>query len=261
MKFRYLSILSLIVCANSAVAQPISGTIIGNLSTDILNYECLPMDGNPNRLTCNFVQVLLSKKAKPEGLAALMAQLKAEFESDSDSDFQPTMCSYSVHLRSIIDGNAVAVTDITTEEDLRKAIEDYQNAPTQARADMERFAVDAETFCAEPTFSNLETIFTNTHEQDTRSCQAFVNKYSQTYVRVSEWLWAVESTPSGVCGVVNTSKFIGSEKYGSLWEHESSKIIMNKEGQDLISCSDLDESKTLYSWKNGTNFLGCDYLQ
>ena len=258
MKFGYLGISFLILIGNNATAQPISGTIIGNISTDILNYECIPIANYANRISCEFVQVLLSKKSKPEGLAEAMSQLKAEFESDTD--LQGTMCSASEHLRAIIDGDAAAVTAITTEEDLRKAITNFQNSPIQAQSDMKRFASDATAFCSDPNFKNLETVFINMHEQETRSCQTSVNKYSQTYVRVSEWLWAVESTPSGICGVVNSSKFIGSKRYGSLWEHETSKIIMNKEGQDLISCSDLDEGKTLYSWKNSQNFIGCDYL-
>ncbi len=69
-----------------------------------------------------------------------------------------------------------------------------------------------------------------------------------------------ESTPSEVCGVVNTSRFIGDAQYGSLWEHETSKVILNKEGVGVLKCADLDETKTLYSWKGESSFLGCDYI-
>lgn len=241
-------------------AAPLSGTLIGDVSKDILHYECRYLGDAEERISCDFVQVLLSKKSKPTGLDERLKRMKSELDNESKDTVLHELCSMSAYFDAVINGNLDASVEDMDRTELAKSIDNYLSSPPKAQEDFNRFALNLRDACVDFKDENLLKLFTDIHEQETRSCEVFVNKYTQTYVKVSDKLWAVESTPSGVCGVVNTSRFIGDDKFGSLWEHETSKIIMNKEGEDLLKCSDLDEAKTLYSWKGGLNFLGCDYI-
>jgi hypothetical protein len=257
----FLNVLFLSCSVGIANAEPLSGTLIGDVSKDILNYECVGLNGARERISCDFVQVLLMKKSKPADLGEEVEQFLSEFDAESETTFKTQFCSLSLSLDAVVKGNLDARLETMDRTDLVNAIDAYQSSPPKAQEDLNRLASNLRDACIDPTDEMLVKMFSAMHEQATRSCEVFVNKYTQTYVKVSDTLWAVESTPSGVCGVVNTSRFIGDAKYGGLWEHETSKIVMNKEGAGLLKCADLDEAKTLYSWKGRrSNFLGCDYI-
>ncbi len=262
MNLSFLSALILTFSVGVASAEPLSGTLMGDVSKDILNYECRGLNDNVSRISCDFVQVLLSKKSKPTDLAEKLKQFLSQLDAENETTSQDELCSWSASLDAVVSGDLDATLETVNSTDLIKAVDDYKSSPPKVQEDLNRLASNLHDACIDPKDETLVKMFSAMHEQETRTCKVFVNKYTQTYVRVSDTIWAVESTPSGVCGIVNTSKFIGDEAYGSLWEHETSKVIMNKEGSGLLlKCADLDESKTLYSWMGGSNFLGCDYIQ
>jgi hypothetical protein len=99
------------------------------------------------------------------------------------------------------------------------------------------------------------------------TCYVSMNRYSQDFIRVENDLWAVDSAPSGTCGAVDTSRFIGSAitpgEEPFFWDLESSKVITNPTGQDVlgISCSDLDQTSSTFSWRSSNAKTECTYLR
>lgn len=261
MKFYFWSVFFLACSVGVTNAGPSSGTLIGNTDQDVLNYECKELGGNSDKITCSFVQVLLRKKTTPEELASNLADLDREFDAEEITDLQSMMCSMSEHLNAIITGNVDTPIEGIDPTDLVRAHKDYKSAHPKNQANLTKMASDAHSICDNPNREAFVKLFTNIHKQDSRTCRVLVNKYTQTYVRISDTLWAVESTPSGTCGVVNTSKFIGLDQHSTLWEHETSQVVMNKEGGGLLSCADLDESKDLYTWRGGQQYLGCEFIE
>jgi hypothetical protein len=251
-----------------ASAQPFTNTIIGNPSGDILNYVCRRLDGNAERISCDFVQIEFTKLSKPADLAESLAGFEKEFDVENKKEFdvenkiemQAMFCPASQRMNAVIAGNIDVTFETIKHTDWIRAVEDYKSSPPKAQEDMKRTASNMHDLCTNPNPETALKYSRDIHEQGMRTCRQTVNKYTQTYVKVSDTLWAAESTPSGACGIVNTSKFIASKEYPMLWKHETSKVIMSKEDVGVIKCADLDESKTLYSWIGG-QFLGCDYIQ
>ena len=65
--------------------------------------------------------------------------------------------------------------------------------------------------------------------------------------------------PSGDCGIVLVSTLKQHADYPIFWNYESQKIITNKAGDGiLLSCAELDEERTLHTWRNVEHEVDCD---
>jgi hypothetical protein len=67
------------------VAQPASGTLIGSVDGDVIQYDCTPVDES-GRIHCDFIQVLLSNREGPEDLVRSLAAIP-EFIAGDDGSF------------------------------------------------------------------------------------------------------------------------------------------------------------------------------
>lgn len=254
------------VITSPALSQdrgPTSGSLIGDISSDILHYQCNPLSTYPPTVECDFVQVLFSKKSSPEKIEDELLRVEQFLEGLANGGAE-ALCKQIAPMRAFYNGQTdFEIPEDWDADDFSESIERFKKMHPMAIEDTKKSIDAMQSVCEQPSRENIEKLIRIEHEKDVRTCKSFVNKYSQIYVKVSDGIWVVKSEPTGSCGVVNTSKFIADKKYGVLWEHETSKIILNKDGSlfEGMDCSNLDESKTLYSWKGAPHFLRCDYIQ
>jgi hypothetical protein len=211
-----------------------------------------------NRVSCDFVQVLLINKSddiKFEESLQNIPSLLSELINDG-------ACDVFDARRKILKGEKVADAEIAAEA--QRMIDDE----TQANSDLSpqlsgrisSFYVAIEKICNEQTEESAREFLVLSHEAGAETCEPFFNKYNQIFVRVDANLWVVESTPSGTCGIVNTSRLYGDPKYPSLWSYEASKIVTNKDGVGIVPCSEMDERPQTYSWNQPQVYKNCRFL-
>ena len=232
-----------------ADGQPLSGTFIGSADGDILTYECgLAETG---RVTCSFVQVLMSKPHKPEEWEQERSKLKTDLKSEDTASMQKTMCEVADKLEP-----ALKDSDDPSVDNYLKAYiaEDTEAAKVVAESSRKG--------CVNPSFENLEGFFYQSFIRDTLTCNPMVKKYDQTFIKVYKDVWTVESSPSGPCGIVNTSRLEQDSEYDTFWNYFSSKVITNKAGEAMpgVSCADLDEATYQYLWNAPAKKRDCVYL-
>ena len=118
------------------------------------------------------------------------------------------------------------------------------------------------SFCVDRTAEKLKAVLWSFHEKAAKTCRPWINQFEQTFVQVSAALWVVESSPTGPCGLIQTSRFtLPDDKYGTLWEYTSQKVITNKTGENMgLACSELEEVPVLYTWKLGSKRIGCEFI-
>lgn len=236
---------------------PLRGTLIGQSSGDILQYSCNELDDET--ISCDFIQVILSVKATEEEWPEILEEFRTAFDEDDislgefcDSAIEPVG-------RFIADGMPADTSPYNTEQ------LDMSQFAEQARHDVEFFtewAKAGQRYCETREFEDLSAFFRLSHEQDMKTCEPFINGYSQRYTRSTENQWVVFEPPSGACGIINTSRFVREDGHGFLWRHVASKVITNPEATtDLgLSCRDFDESITNYDWNSSRIRLSCEFI-
>lgn len=235
-----------------AGAQPTHGTLIGQVDGDPVQYSCSPPDAD-GKLRCEFIQVLLSPVARDEDLQASLAQIPDILSDDSDE--LDGLCGEALE----------QMRDTVRRFEAGQSLEDGTLPPDDPRdlESLRRFLNASETVCNERTAETLEAFFRFTNEQQSKTCRPFFNEYNQTFVQVSEQMWVAESSPFGPCGIVQASRFSLPESgLGVLWEYTSQKIITNPTGEVSVgmSCSGLDQSAILYTWKSGPQRIDCEFI-
>ena len=235
-----------------AMSQPNAGSLVGKVDGDPMYYECLATQDS-NKINCDFVQVLLSNKEKPEDLEAALSTIP-EILADEAGEMEELCGATLPQLSGIlallergesIDPDTPVPADPADVEYMRTSVVALQN------------------LCQDRTAENAEALLRLTHERAAKTCTAFINKYSQSFVKVSEELWVVESAPAGPCGIIQTSRFVvPKEGAGFLWEYIAQKVVTNKTGTTEmgVQCSDLDEREVLYSWRGGPQRIDCTYI-
>lgn len=242
----------LLVASGGAVAQPTIGSLVGKVDGDPMLYECVDA-GEPNKIKCDFVQVLLSNKESPEDLEEALKAIP-EIVADKDGSIAQ-MCAGGLSDAS------TALAALERGETLPDGSEPPKNA--EDLQTMRRFLEVLQNLCADRSAETAEAFLRLAHEQASKTCTAFINKYSQTFVKVNDELWVAESSPTGECGIVQMSRFVmPKEGSGLLWEYIAQKAITNKAGTtDMgVQCSGLNESETLYSWRGGSQRIDCVYI-
>jgi hypothetical protein len=252
-----------------ALSQPTVGTLIGP-GGDIINYECLPsgvsVSGSPgSRVTCDFVQVLLTQVLEPSDFEARMMENLAAVSSDQA--WADELCSQFLEpIAAIVrraNGNALEETP-----DLVLPIEIADRAEFIQSFNLDRemhtnFFLAGEAFCQQRTDASAREFFAVGMTRETKTCRPMVVRYQQTFVMVSETLWAVESLPEPPCAIVNTSRFIASDDTGFFWDYVAEKRILNPEAEVStggLMCGDLDEEAYLYSWQTPPVRVDCEFM-
>lgn len=254
---------ALLLSATGASSQPPSyppsvGLLKGTTGDGFIDYECSSLpDG---RLRCDFVQVLLRVTAKPEDLAETLAEVPTMLSDPETLRELEALCPFAIGLRSYFDTGSTELLSAVPEFDAAK-IAELAEITGFERATMVSFANHTSNFCADRTEQNLAAMFTAMHNAGTTTCEPFVNKYQQDFVRVSEELWVVDTSPQGDCGIVNTSRFVAAPE-GIFWNYTASKVITNKAGKinGLLSCGELDERQYEYTWNAPKKQVNCVFL-
>jgi hypothetical protein len=262
-KTRFLAATIYVVIAISSSAAlaeefpPTSGTLIGSRDGDLLDFDCTPTGAD--RITCDFVQVLLTNKsndAKLQESLDTIPQLLEELESEK-------LCAVIDARKALLSGETVADSEISQEA--QKMIDGEallaSEASPQLIEKMEQFYSAINKLCLEKDAAAAREFLVLSHESSAEICEPTFNHYTQTFVRVAENLWVVESSPSGSCGIINTSRLYGDPKYPFLWNYQASKIITNKSGTDIVPCSGLDERPQIYAWDQSPVYKNCQFLE
>lgn len=245
--------LAWILMTSAALAQPVTGSLIGQVDGDPMNYECGIPDAS-GKITCNFIQVLLSPAAIEEDLQASLAEIPAILGADSD-DFIEGSCSETTS----------AMKDALSRFEAGQPSADGVAPPSDPR-DLEhlrRWVQLTDTLCRERTAANLEALMRFAHDRSSKTCRPFINQFSQTFVQVSEAMWVAESSPTGPCGILQASRFtLPDNGLQFLWEYTSQKIVTNPAGSvaEGFACSELDQSTILYTWNSGPQRIDCEFI-
>lgn len=252
MRIQKATILAAISFPLPLVAQPSDGSLVGTIDGDPLRYECSAPNA-AGKIECKFVQVLLSNKEKPEDLDAQLAQIPDMLTSENGE------------IDELCKAGSGAMRDSLARFSRGEALEDGTPPPSdpREREELGKFVGAMEAVCAQRSPEALEALVRLSHDRATQTCTAFINQYSNTFVKVSETLWVAESSPSGACGIVQTSRFSLPENgLGLLWEYTSQKVITNKAGTSEagVACSLFEETPVLYTWNSGPQRIDCVYI-
>lgn len=241
---------------------PASGTLIGSASGDILNYECL--QESSERLNCEFTQVMLTKGANEEDWARMLTLISEMVQNPKEmQEFDATCANLLLPMeRGFLDGFDDEVWDALTGVDDRAV---FEVRITTDENFLKEYASKGAAFCRSRTTESAVEFFQVSRQRALQTCTPFFNKYSQSFVKVSEELWVVESAPSGGCGIINTSRFSTDSKDSKfgLWNYYASKVITNKVGETAsgMSCAVFDESVNEYEWDADSNRVDCVYFK
>jgi hypothetical protein len=247
-----LAILTTFCFANAAVGQPSFGSLIGSVEGDPMHYECTSVDAS-GKIRCDFVQVLLSNNEGPEELESALATIP-EIIADADGSLLAMCKDYLVDMKE-------AVEKFERGETL-----DDGTSPPKDPEDLDglrSMLAVLDATCTDRTSETIEALLRFLHEREAITCRPTINKFNQTFVEISEGLWVVESSPTGACGIIQTSRFkLPEGAPASLWEYTSQKVITNKAGVIAggLHCSMLDETPILYTWKSGSQRINCMYI-
>lgn len=257
MSYRGL-VLAAVVLSPSAMAQdvPSIGLLYNTVEGQSLNYRC-QVNGS-ERLSCEFVQTAVRKKATAKDLAASIQAAQVQFKSEKPHNADE--CRTYREVLAVLEGRKAA-----------PKAEAMSNLSKVERADAVITAKSLIDYCTKPTEANLVAIVKLSHDKDSRTCSSSSNSYKQTFRRVSDSgtrpVWVAETSPEGPCGIVQLSRFepeelsLGSSK-SVFWKYIARKSITNPNGQLVpgMQCKSLDESSYTYDWRAKEHQLTCDYV-
>lgn len=247
------------VCSKVLLAQPLYGTLIGSEDGDILSYQCSPTSSN--RISCEFTQILLSNKADESDLESSI-NLLMELLPDTNGDLNTYCSSFLLPLHEMfLEGVSRATVKnipIIEEEDVDSFIKSVSEREEYFRG----FSSLGFDLCTLRTEETAVAFAEFSHRENARTCTPFVNQYSQTFVKITERLYVVEASPSGVCGVINTSRFSNStdDLNPVTWDYTASKIVSNRSDDESPICSALSEEPVQYIWNASSKRINCTFI-
>ncbi|MDD2325625.1 MAG: hypothetical protein PHW63_06460 [Alphaproteobacteria bacterium] len=253
--------------------HPTNGIIYNTVENSSLTYECSL--SSQKDLECQFVQVSVRKKAKPEDLLKKIEIAKKQFP-DAVKELKDKDCELFYVLREISEGKitpeqALEKTQKGLISDKEKFVSSMKDLSQSKREDMRRNMENLSIFCKNRSEENYLQIAKSEHDKETKTCLISANHFSQKFNWVSDYgdkshgAWVVENKPEGPCGVVRLDRFEADKAIGSitLWNYSARKAITNPKGKALptFSCSDMDQNEYPYSWEKVRDYkLGCEYI-
>jgi hypothetical protein len=247
------------MCVGSAAfgeERPTMGLLYNTSETHSLRYDC-DLDGA--HLECSFVQMTVRRKANPEDLAEALQKARSEFTT-----FQRDLPNQCKGVDAMYD--AIVLGRAPPGTDMKKFAEGTAGMAPGQKADMAKMIGSWRDVCRTPTEAKFIEFVRGNHERDTRTCKVSANAYTQRFRRVNgTGPWVVVDKPSGVCGIVNVSRFEADRSVGSglsFWRYHAKKVITNPSGKLPLfgPCDQLDEREYIYDWRSKEAFLGCDYI-
>ena len=247
-----------ILSAAPASAEPAYGKLNGINDGDVLDYECVR---NPEgRIKCDFVQVLFSKESPEDDRASFVAALGVEDDVENEI---AELCLPFQRRDRIFAGDTVPEDDATESARLiiseleRSRIETPPESFEALKTQMDAWG----EFCTSPSVDAANTLFDVIGSYAAQTCNPWINRFSLEFQEVDEHTWVAESSPSGPCGIVNTSKFVEDADFPDYWSYFASKIVTNKEGDALLPCGELDESEHPYLWNAPPIYKNCVFFE
>lgn len=242
-----LLFLPTLASAQATVYPPSLGNLVGK-GGGAMNFECAPI--SEDRMRCDFVQILFSHDEAPAPTDDMLSEAMKD-----KNVVDEVICKMSyplTHFFATGERTAMSGTDI----DL------FYSEVAADEPMFRRLAIESTEFCSNRTVENLRNVLDILSERERQSCRLMFNKYAQTFKKVSEQMWVVESDPSGTCGLINTSHFFLADPALPVWEYSASKIVKNKVGTTEmgLACSDLDESTILYTWRESIR-TDCTFIK
>jgi hypothetical protein len=267
----FLSLIALLAAPITALAEPSSGYLIGQ-EGDFLQFRC--SKENDYTVQCEFTQVMMSLKAKPEDLEDKLSRLDdilPEFETEGFKEGCEAIVDMPLTemLEAAQSGDKRRLEELgasTPDFDATEVLDEFGEKDPREIQDM-LTAIDAlAALCEKPSKENAEHLIRLEHEKESRTCKLWINDWEDTFERVSDRVWAIQSSgPRGACGVVRLDRFECEEKHPRLCNFLSEKKVLNPEGMPLeglgSTCGMLSEGVFEYSWKRGERYLDCEVVE
>ncbi len=244
--------------ASPAIAEPISGWLTG-VEDDFLQFICEPL--NDGRKECTFTQVTMRPKQKKSEIeAAVSEQLPetlSELAAASSDEELGEICGYTRTMLSIIENlkegdretAAAKLTELPErmrdEFDFDEAAEKISQSDPRELEDILTQTAMVNRLCDKPDAETAEEFIRWRLEKNSRTCELYLNSWTDTFKQVSGKVWALEdSSAKGVCAVSRLDRFECEGPYSCVYVAE--KRILNKEGEGIIPCGELEENAFRY---------------
>jgi hypothetical protein len=232
--------------------HPTVGLLFHATDSSSLTYYCTR--NQDEKLTCEFVQTLVSKKAKTEELEKVIKNARESYKSEVKKPH--ASCKELPEWTEIAEGRKAPPDASVTLNAIQKR-------------DLKTFVKVYGDLCKTETEEAYLNLVRYGHNKDMRTCRIGSNSFSHTFKYVKDsgsgaGAWVAQGAPSGSCGIVQLSRFELQESDGyKNWNYIARKAITNPGGKfELgVSCKELDQGEYLYSWRRHENALGCDYIE
>lgn len=255
--------LILLVCAFifpegvTAAENPTAGLLYSSREVHSMRYDCRK---NPdNSMTCEFVQVSVAKKSKPEDLEDKLKQAREEFRTKRFR-YSEDECR----------GIATALDILEGRKKEAEVEAKFAEMDEIEKRDTGKIWAAISGFCKNRSENDLLNAVRLMHDIETRTCRASINPYKQIFILVRDQntkteTWVVKQDgPDGPCGIVQLSRFEPVREGAIIfWKYISRRAITNPQGKffGTMTCKDLDESEFVYDWRFKSHTIGCDYIE
>jgi hypothetical protein len=241
-----------------AEERPTAGMVYHTTENSSLKYFCEDLDAE--HIECEFTQVSIRQKAKPEDLEKRLKHLDENYAAAKKEFKDANFCKMMENLLALIDGKNVSPESPTSDE---KGF--MQGAPTKHRNEMREYISLLIDLCAAPSLNKFENLERSQHDKDARTCHVGSHSFKQKMYRNLSGSWTVVPKAVGDCGVVQLDYFEKAKESSNitLWNYVSRKAITNPKGEIplLGSCKELDETVYMYEWRPRDIYLSCDYFK
>ena len=254
---------------------PTSGIVYNTKENSSLTYHCTKRE---QLLECEFTQMSVRKKAKPEDLAKRLADAKKQLPAAIKEAASPESCKSTLILGDVLEGiqTPEQAAESMPKGTLTDKAEFIRSMSVMRKADTTDFLASIRAmgeFCTTPSEASFLKIVRLEHDKEMRTCNVSSFAYKQTFTWVTDYAsgegaWVVQSGgPDGPCGLVQLSRFESEQSKASstykFWKYYAKKAVTNRKGSlwPGFSCSDMDEAEYEYDWKERELKLGCDYIK
>ena len=248
--FLLLASASASASAKSDLDYPTTGMVYGEKEHRSITYSC---EKSLDLLSCEFSVVALSKSTSPKELEQFRGELQ---QGISGGEFKDD-CGMYVQMQDVLSGRA----EVPKGADL-----DAIEAMKTDGGSMLRTIAAVASWCETPSKANELTVIDAMLDGERKKCVLRGQRFDQKFSRVpssNPSVWAVTDTPSGPCGVQNTSSFIAREQSGlTFWDYTSRKVVHNPDGSTMgVPCSGLDQNIYPHSWRSKLTNLVCESFE